>query len=145
MLGKQVNVGLRHTPFPPYAVNTVYQHHIHFASENGLSNHFQARTVKGQAVALLGGSADNGISCLFRIAAKLGGLCFKRKAVIVGHTAVNENSHTVHHLIPQSLPGRSLMLRPFSFPKECPARGSSGDPVPQKHRYSYSGSSPADW
>ena len=62
--------------------------YIHLASENGLCDLFQARTVKGQAVALLGGSADNGISRLFRIAAKLGGLCFKRKAVIVGHTAV---------------------------------------------------------
>ena len=24
------------------------------------------------------------------------------------------------------------MLRLFSFPKECPARGSSGDPAPQR-------------
>ena len=34
--------------------------------------------------------------------------------------------------------GRSLVLRLFSFPKECPARESFGDPVPQKHRCSYS-------
>ena len=78
MLGEQIDVGLRHAPFPPDAVNAVYQHHIHLASENGLCDLFQARTVKGQAAALLGGSADDGISRLFRIAAKLGGLCFKR-------------------------------------------------------------------
>ena len=38
-----------------------------------------------------------------------------------------------------------LMLRLFSFPKECPARGSSGDPAPQRLQYSCSGLSPADW
>src|SRR5699024_9852979 len=42
-------------------------------------------------------------------------------------------------------PERSLMLRLFSFPVEYPARGSSGDPAPQRHRCSYSESSPADW
>ena len=62
MLGEQIDVGLRHVPFLPYEVNAVYQHHIHLASENGLSDHFQARTVKGQPAILFGGSADNGIS-----------------------------------------------------------------------------------
>lgn len=88
MFGQQVDVLLCHAPVPPYAVKAAYQHHIHLSGKDGLCDLFQARTVKGQAVALLGGSADNGISRLFRIAAKLGGLCFKRKAVIVGHTAV---------------------------------------------------------
>ena len=33
--------------------------------------------------------------------------------------------------------GRSLMLRLFSFPKECPARGFSGNPVPQRIQCSF--------
>ena len=61
MLGEQIDIGLRHAPFPPYAVNAVYQHHIHLANENGLCDLFQARTVNGQAATLLGGSTDNGI------------------------------------------------------------------------------------
>ena len=31
----------------------------------------------------------------------------------------------------------SLMLRLFSFPKECPARGFSGNPVPQRIQCSF--------
>ena len=34
------------------------------------------------------------------------------------------------------------MLRLFSFPKECPSRGFSGDPAPQRPRYSCSVSYP---
>ena len=105
MLGKQVNVGLRHTPFPPYAVNAVYQHHIHFASENGLSNHFQARTVKGQAVALLSGSADNGISCLFRIAAKFESADKAIKDAVTLHNEAEELYYRVEAALKENKKG----------------------------------------
>ena len=80
MLGQQVDVLLCHAPIPPYTVKAAYQHHIHLSGKNGLHHLLQSRTVKGHSRAMLGGSTNDGVPGLFRIAAKLLGLPFQRKA-----------------------------------------------------------------
>ena len=76
MLGQQGDVLLCHAPVPPYTVKAAYQHHIHLSGKNGLRQLLQSRTVKGHSRAMLGGSTNDGVPGLFRIAAKLLGLPF---------------------------------------------------------------------
>lgn len=88
MLGEQVNVALGHAPVPPYTVKAAYQHHIHLSGKDGLHHLLQSRTVKGHSRAMLGGSTNDGVPGLFRIAGKLLGLPFQRKAIIVSDAAI---------------------------------------------------------
>jgi hypothetical protein len=81
MLGQQVDVLLCHAPVPPYTVKAAYQHHIHLSGKDGLHHLLQSRTVKGHSRAMLGGSTNDGVPGLLRIAAKLLGLPFQRKAI----------------------------------------------------------------
>ena len=107
MLGQQGDVLLCHAPIPPYTVKAAYQHHIHLSGKNGLHHLLQSQTVKGHSRAMLGGSTNDGVPGLFRIAAKLLGLPFQRKAIIVSDAAIEIGFHRVVPPIPQPVPGRS--------------------------------------
>ena len=94
-------------PVPPYTVKAAYQHHIHLSGKNGLHHLLQSRTVKGHSRAVLGGSTNDGVPGLFRIAAKFSGLPFQRKAIIVSDAAIEIGFHRVVLPILQPVPGRS--------------------------------------
>ena len=94
-------------PILPYTVKAAYQHHIHLSGKNGLHHFLQSRMVKGHSRAMLGGSTNDGVPGLFRIAAKLLGLPFQRKAIIVSDAAIKIGFHRVVPPIPQPVPGRS--------------------------------------
>ena len=88
-------------------MNLGYQHHIHLSGKDGLHHLLQSRTVKGHSRAMLGGSTNDGVPGLFRIAAKLLGLPFQRKAIIVSDAAIEIGFHRVVPPIPQPVLGRS--------------------------------------
>ena len=95
MLGQQIDVLLCHAPVPPYTVKAAYQHHIHLSGKDGLRQFLQSCTVKGQSRAMLSGNTNDGVSGLFRITAKFGGLLFQGKAIVVSDPAIKIGFHRV--------------------------------------------------